>query len=685
MTQTLQGALQAAIRSALNCANDFNGDLHAMCDMYGITAGPISGRLIPAASRFDASITDASSALNYFLQNPQNACGTLALDFTTATSLDPRITFSRGSQATLFDSTGALVYAKHNLLLQSQTFDNASWTKTRSSITQDTAIAPDGTTTADSLVEDGTASNTHDLRQAVTNTGTNTWTLSVYFKAVNRPWAVIEIQNGTATSNRARAWFDLQNGVVGTGNTAGSGVTYVSHSIQNVGNGWYRCILIGTADSAVTSVQAWLEGTTADNVQNYNGVNGQTSVYVWGSQLNLTAMEGGVTSSLSTYYPTVASAYYAPRFDYNPSTLAAQGLLIEEQRTNSIRNNTMQGAVAGTPGGSPTNWAISTTNAELVSSVIGTGTESGITYIDVRISGTMTASRDLDIAFEVANSTAALNAQTWAESVYLREVGGSQTNISAIYLQANTYTAALAYVNSPWFAAKTVTTAALATQRFSESQTLSGATIAFIQPLIKVRTAASGAVNFTLRIGLPQLEQGAFATSVIPTTTTALTRNADVASMTGTNFSSWYNAAASTLYGEWTNIAATMPSGATQVVASINDGSAGNQQNLFQLQAALSKASANMLSASVNPGRLDTGGAYSNATVKAAAAYAALDRALSVNGGVAVTSTAGSLPISVTRMDIANSFTGNFLNGYLRRLSYYPVRLTNSTLQALTS
>lgn len=73
-TQTLQGALQQSIRSALGCANDFNGDLHAMCDFYEIPDAPISGRLIPAAQLFDASITDAASALNYFLQNPEDAC-----------------------------------------------------------------------------------------------------------------------------------------------------------------------------------------------------------------------------------------------------------------------------------------------------------------------------------------------------------------------------------------------------------------------------------------------------------------------------------------------------------------------------------------------------------------------------------------------------------------------------------
>lgn len=72
--QTLEGKLQEVIRTALGCSNDFNGDLHAMCDFYSIVQAPISGRLITAAQRFDASITTASSALNYFLQNPNNAC-----------------------------------------------------------------------------------------------------------------------------------------------------------------------------------------------------------------------------------------------------------------------------------------------------------------------------------------------------------------------------------------------------------------------------------------------------------------------------------------------------------------------------------------------------------------------------------------------------------------------------------
>jgi hypothetical protein len=811
---------------------------------------------------------------------------TLSLDFVGATSLDAGITFSRGSQATLFDSTGALVYAKHNLLLQSQTFDNASWTKTRSSVTQDTAVAPDGTTTADSLVEDGTAANTHDLRQSVTNTGTNTWALSVYLKAVNRSWAAIELQNATATSNRARAWFDLQNGVVGTGNTAGSGVTYVSHSIQNVGNDWYRCILVGTADSAVTSVQAWLEGTTADNLQNYNGVNGQTSVYIWGAQLNLTAMEGGVTSSLSTYYPTVASAYYAPRFDYNPSTLAAQGLLIEEQRTNSIRNNTMQGAVAGTPGTLPTNWAVSNLGT-LATAVIGTGTENGITYIDLKISGT-TSTTGGQINFEAITATAAAVSQTWTHSTYCTLAAGSMTNVTSIGVNIGEYdvgssflaqgsqtftptaanlnvsrrtltrtlsNASTAYIR-PWIAVNfssgvaiditlriglpqleigpaatavnatsgtayyaprfdynpstlaaqgllieeqrtnsirnntmqgavagtpgtaptnwsrsasptsgisneivgtgtesgityidlrftgtatatisfninletttqvaaspsqtwavstyvkltagvlnsatfsftvgeyssvpaflrnnfssttTPTSAGLATQRVAYLFT-TGASTASIQPQISVNLTNGLTYDFTLRIGLPQLEQGAFATSVIPTTTTALTRNADVASMTGTNFSSWYNASEGTLFSE---VALNgLSTTANQNAWQLSDGTTSNRVALYRQSAAISTG--------LSFGTTINGASWTTTAIrKIALGNKSGDSALADSGAIAGTGTGTTVQnVNQSRFGSNHDGTGGFLNGYIRRIAYYPVRLPNSTLQALTA
>jgi hypothetical protein len=372
------------------------------------------------------------------------------------------------------------------------------------------------------------------------------------------------------------------------------------------------------------------------------------------------------------------------RFDYDPSTLAPLGLLIEEQRTNSIRNNTMQGAVAGAPGTMPTNWNRSASPTSGISNeIVGTGTESGITYIDLRFTGTATATISFNINFETTTQVAASPSQTWAISTYVKLTAGV-LNSATFSFTVGEYSSVPAFLRNNFSSTTTPTSAGLATQRVAYLFT-TGASTASIQPQISVNLTNGLTYDFTLRIGLPQLELGAFATSVIPTTTTALTRNADVASMTGTNFSSWFNPTASTLYAEWTNIAAAIPSGVIQGIISIEDSSANNFYRIFQSQAAGAKASANMFSGGVNPGRLDSGGTYSNAPVKAASAFAALDRAISANGSVATASATGALPVTVTIVFIGHQNAGiNNINGYIRRIAYYPVRVTNAQLQALT-
>jgi hypothetical protein len=91
MTQTLQGALQQAIRNATGkTTQDFNGDLHDLCGLYGIPQAPISGRIIPLAQIFDSTISSSSAALNYLLQNSQTVVGPIAL-------------FSNGEQGAWYD------------------------------------------------------------------------------------------------------------------------------------------------------------------------------------------------------------------------------------------------------------------------------------------------------------------------------------------------------------------------------------------------------------------------------------------------------------------------------------------------------------------------------------------------------------------------------------------------------
>jgi hypothetical protein len=87
-------------------------------------------------------------------QNFPTISPSLSLDFANVQALDPRITFTRASTATYYGTRTAL--AEQNLLLYSQEFDNAAWTKTSTTVTANSTTAPDGTTTADTLIPNTT-------------------------------------------------------------------------------------------------------------------------------------------------------------------------------------------------------------------------------------------------------------------------------------------------------------------------------------------------------------------------------------------------------------------------------------------------------------------------------------------------------------------------------------------------
>lgn len=585
---------------------------------------------------------------------------TLDLQFAGATSLDDRITFSRGSQATLFDSTGALVYAKHNLALQSENL-STTWTPTGATVSANATTSPSGTTTADKLQED-TSTGSHLVSQNITFIAAS-HTASVFAKKAERDFVRVLMFDGTNTFS---GFFNLSNGTIGT--LTGTGTTA---TIADFGNGWYRCAI--TATTAAGSGSFAPRIALADNNSSYTGVAGN-GIFMWGAQLNLTPMEGGVTSSLSTYYPTVASAYYAPRFDYNPDTLAAQGLLIEEQRTNSIRNNTMQGAVAGTPGTDPTNWVVSGAGGAITSkTIVGFGTDGGIAYVDIRF--VFNAGGTATIRPEQTTQIAASSGQTWTGSSYVKLAGGSLANCTVNKIVQ--YRAAGVGVTNQ-IVAFVPTTAELRIQRETISFAATDPTTTTVNFDIQVVT--SGAADFTLRIGLPQLEQGAFATSVIPTTTTALTRNADVASMTGTDFSSWYNAAAGSLLVQFSIPA---QSSATSL-ATIGDGTANER---MIVNAATNRAGTGwrVVDGGVDQCDINITSSFSaGQSVKTIGAYAVNDFAVCQNGGTVGTDVSGTLP-TVNALYIGTNGAAAYTNSYIQRISYYPVRLPNSTLQALTA
>jgi hypothetical protein len=324
----------------------------------------------------------------------------------------------------------------------------------------------------------------------------------------------------------------------------------------------------------------------------------------------------------------------------------------------------------------PTNWA-GAAATDLTREIVGTGTENGITYIDLKYSGTVSASRTQFIFFEPSNGISASNGQSWAGSAWVKLVAGSLNNITSVAFQIDTRDSSLVYVSTPFVAAFTPTSTFT---RYSGSGTATGATIAWIQPFVRFITASSGAIDITLRIGLPQLELGAFATSVIPTTTTALTRNTDVAIMTGTNFSSWYNASEGTLYADF--VLRQTNAASAQMLASINDNSPNNR---FTLTVA---ASSNLFLALRNTsgaGLLQTSTANA-AIIGSNKGALAISTGASIvgNGGTVATNASYAAPV-VTQIQIGNQLGAGYFNGTIQRIAYYPTRLANTTLQALTA
>jgi uncharacterized lipoprotein NlpE involved in copper resistance len=211
--------------------------------------------------------------------------------------------------------------------------------------------------------------------------------------------------------------------------------------------------------------------------------------------------------------------------------------------------------------------------------------------------------------------------------------------------------------------------------------TTNGNAVLYIQMISSSTAARSAAITRsgqTVILWGAQLEAGAFPTSYIPTTTTALTRNADAASMTGTNFSGWYNAAEGTLFAQAQSFQTTGVF-STQV---ISDGTTPNEMRHSSSSLATSPTFV------VNVGGVSQASLAVSLAItlpyKIASRYAVDDFRSAVNGTLSAADTSGTIP-TVDRLTIgARGNSTLFLNGWIARLAYYPTKLGDSQLHALT-
>jgi hypothetical protein len=366
-----------------------------------------------------------------------------------------------------------------------------------------------------------------------------------------------------------------------------------------------------------------------------------------------------------------------PRFDHNPTTLESLGLLVEESRTNSITNNTMVGAVAGTPGTNPTGWLFVSAASGLTQQIIGVGTESGISYIDYRFSGTTTATGSINIA---PGNGAALTGQTWNASTYWKLAGGSNTGISSFAIGIIEETLLGTFVTGAFYGQTAPTSGPLISQRPTATRTLTGgATVAQVRHTVQLGIPTATAIDITLRIGLPQLEQGAFATSPILTSTAAVTRSADVASITGSAFSSWYRQDEGTVFAD---INTAPVANIAQAVFDLSEG-AGSER-IFQRRNTGGFVVTAITDNSVVQGDFGSVSIPASGRARSVLTYRLNDFEAAVNGSSSGTDTSATVP-TIDRIHIGQNFaSGQIVNGTIRRLAFWGQRLPNNVLQQIT-
>jgi hypothetical protein len=516
-----------------------------------------------------------------------------------------------GSTATSYNNTSV-----RNLLGFSEAFDDGSWPKTRCSIVTGAQANPvNGLFNAQKLMED-TTNNNHWMRRSGP---AGTYMFSVYAKAAGRSF----IQLTGLIANTDFVTFNLATGTV---DSAGSAVSNIS--ITPVGDGWYRVaayIPVNATGATIglvsTAGAGWLPAYQGD---------GNSGVYIYGAMLSNSA-------SLDPYVPTPgaapsSTAYYGPRFDYDPVTLLPRGLLIEEQRVNSL-----------TYSADFTN-AAWTKSSCTVTANQGTAPDGTNTLTLLQFSA----------QFGRLQQGSLTSGTVYTFSIWCRVASG--TRVYSLYDA----------LGNPLGS-------------FTATTTLTRYSVTFTAPatstLYAVQDRNAGPFVDTFIWGA-QLEAGAFATSYIPTIASTVTRSADVATITGSLFSQWYNQSE----GAW--IASFSPyvvnfGVVTQISAATNN-------DRFQLLNDNSGQIA-VSTGGVGQGTIDAGTVSAGLTNNLSYAYRTNDTAASLNGGASVADTTVTLPV-VDRLCVgATVAPAGFLCGHIRSIRYVPVRAADFQLQQVTT
>lgn len=356
-----------------------------------------------------------------------------------------------------------------------------------------------------------------------------------------------------------------------------------------------------------------------------------------------------------------------PRFDYNPITLVCKGLLIEESRTNLFTYSAQFDDAIWVKG---TN-ILPAPTVTADTSISPSGTLTADTYTRnstgenrLRYTTTQAVSTSYVLSvFAKAGNVSFLRLRNLAQATETN-TWFNLSNGTVGTISAGTSSASITSFGNGWYRCSiTVTTSATIANNF-----------------IDIANAASdgsisGSAGNTTIIWGAQLEAGAFATSYIPTVASQVTRTADVATMTSTNFSSWYSAGAGGV------VARVLPStvSGTRPALQFDDNTANE---LINLRGNTTNPELVIVDGGSPQVQIDAGTIAANTVYSLGAAWNTDNCAAAVNGDAAVTDATATIP-TVTQARLGSNGT-DYLNGHLQNLRYWPQRIINAEVQAFS-
>lgn len=360
---------------------------------------------------------------------------------------------------------------------------------------------------------------------------------------------------------------------------------------------------------------------------------------------NSTALCYSKTGVLTTVAANV------PRFDYDPVTLQCKGLLIEEARTNLLfySNDISNAAWIKVNNGLA---SLPTVTANYGIAPDGTTTA---TRVQLKLNGGST-NNDYCRVYQPVPIT---SGTAYANSIYVRTTDGSTKTVqfrddfSGITPIQN-----LIAINGNW-------------TRISASATSTGTTCN--AGSIWLRGGNNTSDNADILVWGGQLEAGAFATTLIPTTSSSVFRAAESATV---SIGSWFNPVQGSLYAEAdSSVTPTSPSmvaiddGTTTQRLGIYFGVSGTNAGSYYRNSGTSYISGVV---NVNPGNY----------IKASFGMASGNFTTVINGTITTAANGGVVPTGSTRLVIGGG--DNPLNGHVKRIAYYPIKLSDQELLSLT-